>query len=53
MKAFEKWYKKQKFIYYSSSREKAWKAALEWLYDKLDYSQEHEEIKDMIEEELK
>ena len=33
--------------------ELGWNAALEWLYDELDYSQEHEEIKDKIEEELK
>ncbi|KKM74776.1 hypothetical protein LCGC14_1396830, partial [marine sediment metagenome] len=29
-----------------------WNAALRWVYDKLDHSQEHEEIKDVIEAEL-
>ena len=30
-----------------------WRAALEWFRDKLDYSIEHKELKDIIDEELK
>lgn len=29
-----------------------WRAALEWFYSKLGYSEEHEELKDFIEKEL-
>ncbi len=35
-----------------SVAENTWRAALNWLYGKLDYSTEHEELKDIIEEEL-
>lgn len=31
---------------------KFWRAALKWFYTKLDHSQEHEELKDLIEQEL-
>ncbi len=65
MAAFEKWALKGRkkptnpnFAIFPSWHdqhvaERAWKAALGWLYDELDNSQEHEEIKDIIEEELK
>lgn len=29
-----------------------WRAALGWFYDKLGHSEEHEELKDLIEKEL-
>lgn len=29
-----------------------WQSALEWFYDQLGYSEEHEELKDLIEKEL-
>jgi len=29
-----------------------WKQALKWLYEKLDHSEEHKELKDIIMEEL-
>jgi len=57
MKAFEKVYgalysiqecKDEHWI----QRWDAWKAALEWVYDKLDYSEEHEKLKDIINKEL-
>ncbi len=53
MTAFEKWYKENQIYADRSHAKESWKAALSWLYDKLDYSQEHEDIKDIIEEELK
>ena len=31
---------------------KGWRDALKWFYDSLDYSAEHKELKDRIEEEL-
>lgn len=33
-------------------RKHAWRAALKWVYNGLDYSEEHREIKDKIEQEL-
>ena len=50
MKAYEKWADQN--MYDRQETKKAWKAALGWLYDKLDYSIEHKEIKDIIEKEL-
>ena len=32
--------------------EHGWKAALKWVFDQLDYSTEHEEVKDKINKEL-
>ena len=61
MEAFEKWDKRNKLNYgqfsggefsVKNERRKGWKAALEWFYDQLGYSQEHEELKDVIEKEL-
>ena len=59
MKEFKKWWDSRSGIAseeYWRRREEcsewAWKAALEFVYDKLGYSQEHEEIKDIIEAEL-
>ncbi|KKN66039.1 hypothetical protein LCGC14_0475170 [marine sediment metagenome] len=59
MKAFKKWWAKEHppgTYHYEKVHDciagETWKAALEWVYDKLDHSQEHEEIKDVIEEEL-
>ena len=62
MKEFDKWFSKDgAFIprgYIDAGyegyveRRAAWKAALEEVYKQLDYSQEHETIKDWIEKEL-
>ncbi len=64
MKAFEEWALKGRrkptnpriaifaSWYDQGVAERAWKAALEWFYDQLGYSQEHEELKDVIEQEL-
>jgi hypothetical protein len=35
-----------------TQRKYAWREALKWFYTKLDYSQEHEQLKALIEEEL-
>ena len=55
MKAFEKWFENHDEYWKTRKEwaESAWKAALGLVYDKLDYSQEHEDIKDIIEEALK
>ena len=54
MNEFEEWSSREFYGTYSEERsaKTAWRAALKWLNSKLD-SQEHKEIKDMIEEELK
>lgn len=57
MKAFEEWRDeaiREGKIWGSDSWavEQAWQSALEWFYDKLGYSEEHEELKDLIEKEL-
>jgi hypothetical protein len=61
MKEFEKWQKSRAFktvgflntfAAYKAGEKEGWKAALEWIYSKLDYSIEHKEIKNIIEDEL-
>ena len=53
MKAFEKKWKKNGGGTYGKVKVAAyWREALEWLYEQLDYSTEHKEIKDIIRDEL-
>ncbi|KKN54801.1 hypothetical protein LCGC14_0588550 [marine sediment metagenome] len=51
MDAFEEWLKPRNVLY-DIRAEAGWRAALKFLYDKLSYSEEHEELKDLIEKEL-
>jgi len=64
MKAFEEWAlqgrTKSKIPHISMfpswaeefAAKDAWRAALEWFYGNLGYSEEHEELKELIEQEL-
>lgn len=59
IEAFEKWWSLEyqnlcghRDIHDEDIAEAAWRAALEWFYGKLGYSEEHEELKDLIEKEL-
>ena len=54
MKAFEEWFEEatKELPDVAFQPCDGWKAALEWLLKQLDYSTEHEEIKDKIIEEL-
>ena len=53
MKAFEKWWQYNNYGKHRTPGPKeVWRAALEEVYNQLDYSQEHETIKDWIEKEL-
>ena len=59
MKAFEKWWEEHSRAsryhcgdYVGTVAENAWRAALKWFYTKLDHSQEHGELKDLIEQEM-
>ena len=55
MKKFDKWLETKEFydpFCCAIMARAAWKAALEEVYKQLDYSEEHETIKDWIEKEL-
>lgn len=55
MEEFEKWNDSLPILekrYQSLERKKAWRAALGMVFEWLDYSTEHEEIKDKIQKEL-
>lgn len=57
MKAYKEWRKENTYseicgYEWHNGAELAWQAALRWFYTKLDHSQEHEELKDLIEQEL-
>ena len=56
MKAFKSWWLNRKMKDYLwgdyGSHEDTWRACAEWFYTKLDHSQEHEELKDLLEQEL-
>ena len=51
MKKLPEWPPKDEFDLFYSHR-MIWERALKWCYDQLGYSQEHEELKDIIEKEL-
>ena len=55
MKAFQEWLfgRHRNPVKVVDAQREGWKAALEWLYDHLDYNIEHEEIKDIINEEIR
>ena len=58
MKAFEAWADKEDEdprSYGSEEwvREQGWRAALGWFYGELGFSEEHEELKDLIDKETK
>lgn len=52
MKAFEAWYAGELIEHEKGYCMIAWRAALEWFYDKLGHSEEHGELKDLINKEL-
>jgi hypothetical protein len=54
MEAFEKWWRNLSSICLQRKCEfeEVWKAALEWMYNQLGYSEDDKRIKDIIEKEL-
>ncbi|KKN71270.1 hypothetical protein LCGC14_0423130 [marine sediment metagenome] len=52
LKAYRKWLKGKAGIGWYTGTEEGWRAALEEVFGWLDYSTEHEKIKDKIQEEL-
>lgn len=56
MEAYKEWWEEDGTIVIGNDDNdvamSGWRASLEWLYGKLGYSEEHEELKDLIEKEL-